>query len=300
MDSLTSTIIAARRVILSVGSGDGSQQTAIVRSGHKHVVSTFFDSEQLVYEKYPSARENLLYLKTNSRVMFGIDATKLHEHAQLKDKKFDIIIFTFPHTGIPNNVIGISGFNPESIESYKTLIRNFLKSSQLILADNGEIIITLKTSAPYDKWDFPDFAQFEIEPKSQHDFNAHLFPGYVHSATNGHVITIANGNAKSFVFSRRTSDEDTANDDLSFKVTLKFLAVNDQDIETYTTEVLSKSSTGINVLDIRRLIPESIRPDTRQLNRVLYHMESSNIVKKGPPNGSNKKPTWLLQYPRVT
>jgi len=80
-------------------------------------------------------------------------------------------------------------------------------------------------------------------------------------------------------------------------VTLKFLAVNDQDIKTYTTEILSKSSTGINVLDIRRLIPESIRPDTRQLNRVLYLMESSNIVKKGPPNGSNKKPTWQYNTP---
>ena len=297
MDSLTSTITAARRVILAVGCGDGSQQAAIIRSGHKHVISTFFDSEHLVNEKYLTARENIKYLRANSTVMFGVDATKLHEHNQLKDTKFDIIMFTFPHTGVPNHVMGISGFNPESIESNKTLIRNFLKSSQHILADDGEIIITLKTSAPYDKWDFPDFSNFEIEPKSQHDFNAHLFPGYVHSATNGHVVTIANGTAKSFVFSRRTSDEDTANDDLSFKVTLQFLAVNDQDIEMYTTEILSKSSTGINVLDIRRLIPESIRPDTRQLNRVLYHMESSNIVKKGPPNGSNKKPTWQYNTP---
>jgi len=67
MDSLTSTITAARRVILAVGCGDGSQQAAIIRSGHKHVISTFFDSEHLVNEKYLTARENIKYQISKSK-----------------------------------------------------------------------------------------------------------------------------------------------------------------------------------------------------------------------------------------
>ena len=62
MDTLTSTILAAKRVILSVGSGDGSQQAAIAKSGHHNIVSTFFDSEDTVTAKYPSARGNITFL----------------------------------------------------------------------------------------------------------------------------------------------------------------------------------------------------------------------------------------------
>ena len=304
MDALTATIVAAKRVILSVGSGDGSQQAAIVRSGHHNLVSTFFDSEDMVTAKYPWAHGDIAFLRTRSKVLFGIDGTKLHDHAHLKDKKFDIIVFTSPHTGLPNNAQGTSGFSTETIESNKTLIRNFLISAQRILAQDGEIIITLKTSAPYDKWTFPDFAQFDIEPKSHHSFNAELFPGYTHRATRSHVTFVNNGLAKSYVFSRKRTQSDTSNDDddsffpsLAFKLTLRFLAVDDRDIESHVNELLTSSlssNSKYNVLDIRRLFPESIRPDTRQLNRVLYHMEMSKVVKKGPPNGSNQKPTWQL------
>jgi hypothetical protein len=302
MDTLTSTILAAKRVILSVGSGDGSQQAAIAKSGHHNIVSTFFDSEDTVTAKYPSARGNITFLRSKSTVLFGVDATKLHDHVQLKDKKCDIIIFTFPHTGIPNYAKGFSGPNPTSIEENKTLIRCFLKSAQHILADDGEITITLKTSAPYDKWTFPDFAQFEIEPKSQHSFNAELFQGYTHRATNGHVNSVSNGQAKSYVFSKKRKQDNTTSREnalfcpsLLFKLSVKFSTVEDQDVELYVLELLALSTTSnsqCNVLDIRRSFPEGIRPDTRQLNRVLYQMESSKHLKKGPPYGSNRKPTW--------
>ena len=45
MDALTATIVAAKRVILSVGSGDGSQQAAIVRSGHHNLVLPFLTAK---------------------------------------------------------------------------------------------------------------------------------------------------------------------------------------------------------------------------------------------------------------
>ena len=308
MDALTSTITAAKRLILSVGSGDGSQQAAIVRSGHHNIISTFYDSEQTVTTKYTKSQEHINLLRNKSTVLFGVDATDIHAHPELKEKKFNIIIFTFPHTGVSNFALGQSGPNPRSIESNKQLIRDFLRSAQQILAQDGEISITLKTSAPYNKWTFPDFVEYEIEPKSQHRFNAQLFQGYIHRSTNGHVERVDNGMARTYVFSekRKAIDDDDEEEDSQyenfcvstpFKLLLQFHTLYDDDIESCVMNVLHSllpQNTNSNVLDIRRQFPEAIRPDTRQLNRVLYQMEASNMIKKGPPKSCNQKPTWTL------
>ena len=128
------------------------------------------------------------------------------------------------------------------------------------------------------------------------------FQGYTHRATNGHVNSVSNGQAKSYVFSKKRKQDNTTSREnalfcpsLPFKLSVKFSTVEDQDVELYVLELLALSTTSnsqCNVLDIRRSFPEGIRPDTRQLNRVLYQMESSKHLKKGPPYGSNRKPTW--------
>ena len=305
MDMLTSTITAAKRVILSVGSGDGSQQAAIVKSGHHNIISTFFDNEQAVIAKYGKAREHITLLREKSAVLFEVDATELHSHPRLTKKKFDVIIFTFPHTGVSNFACGYSGPNPVSIESNKQLIRNFLKSAQHIIAHDGEIQITLKTSAPYNKWTFPDFVEYEIEPKSNHGFNAQLFPGYVHQSTKGHLNCVNNGMARTYVFSKKRKHRDeneigeAGDDEFSastpFALSIQFIVADDDDIQTLVMEVLSLlHDTKRDVLDIRRQLPEAIRPDTRQLNRVLYQMEVLKKVKRGASKICNQKPTWTL------
>ena len=278
-----------------------------VKSGHINIVSTFFESEQALIAKYGNAREHIALLRDKaSTVLFEVDATELHSHPQLAKKKFDVIIFTFPHTGVSNFVCGHSGPNPTSIESNKQLIRDFLKSAQHILTRDGEIHVTLKTSAPYDKWTFPDFARYEIEPKSNYGFNPHLFPGYVHKSTNGNK-KVNNGMAKTYVFStkRRHRDgnkigeakeeEEVFAASNPFTLSMQFNVANDDDIERLVTEVLSIcQDTKRDVLDIRRQLPEAIRPDTRQLNRVLYEMELLKKVKRGPSKSCNLKPTWTL------
>ena len=71
---LTSTITAAKRAILSVGSGDGSQQASIVKSGHINIVSTFFESEQALIAKYGTAREHIALLRDKaSTVLFEVE-----------------------------------------------------------------------------------------------------------------------------------------------------------------------------------------------------------------------------------
>ena len=217
-------------------------------------------------------------LRDKSTVLFGVDATELHNHSELKKKKFDVIIFMFPHTdtGVSIFAPGQSGPNPASIESNKTLIREFLKSAQHILAQDGEIHITLKTSVPYNLWTFPDFAEYEIEPKSKHSFNAQLFPDYVHQSTKGHM-KVKNGMAKTFVFSKKRKHRyeigEAGDDEFSastpFTLSMQFIVADDDDIRTLVVEVLLSLHHDVksDVLDIRRKLPEAVRSDTRQLNR---------------------------------
>ena len=101
-------------------------------------MSTFLDSEQAVIAKYGKAREHITLLRDKSTVLFGVDATELHNHSELKKKKFDVIIFT--HTGVSNFAPGQSGPKPASIESNKTLIREFLKSAQHILIYSHKMV----------------------------------------------------------------------------------------------------------------------------------------------------------------
>jgi len=127
-DLLTICLDAASTSILSIGSGDGSQQKAIVEQGHSKILTTFYeDSKAKVLRKYPDAGSILDFLGQKSyRVpMYGLDATKLHTYGT-----FDIIMFTFPHTGVPNN-------QKDSIRSNQNLLRGFLKSAQHVLAPNG-------------------------------------------------------------------------------------------------------------------------------------------------------------------
>jgi len=312
-DSLLQTIEAAKKVVLSVGSGDGSQQASIVKLGHSNVVTTFYDSEATVYAKYPKARQHIEYLKGRSAgsVLFQVDATNLHSHPELKTKKFDIILFTFPHTGIPN-------FNPASIDSNKCLIRRFLRSAQQLVQKDGEIIMTLKTSAPYDKWTFPDLSRYELEMSGQHAFHANAFPGYIHRPTERIGKTaVKNGAAKTFVFTKKRKHEDKEDEkekeensgdpmvgcsfcpSENFSLAVQFVQATDEDISDLVLDILKVNVASkepramMTALDIRRLLPEAMRPDTRQLNRVLYKMESKGIVFKGPPrSGVNNKPTW--------
>ena len=178
---------------------------------------------------------------------------------------------------MPNFACGYSDPNLTSIESNKKLIRNFLKSAQQILAQDGEIQITLKTSTPYNKWTFPDFAEYEIEPKSNHFFNAQLFPGYVHKSTKGHV-NVNNGMAKTYAFSKKKKHQDAneigeAGDDefaasTSFTLMLQFIVAND-DIESWLEVISLCRDANRDVLDSRRQLPEAIRPDTRHSIRSL-------------------------------
>lgn len=110
--------------------------------------------------------------------------------------------------------------------------------------------------------------------------------------------------AKTYVFSKKRKHRDDTEikevgdfeASTSFTLSMQFIVADDDDIQTLVMEVLISSPQDAKryILDIRRQLPETIRTDTRQLNRVLYRMEASKKVKRGLPKICYKKPTWTL------
>lgn len=94
--------------ILLVGEGNFSFTRALVvhpPAGLEHlppgnITATAYDKEEECYEKYPDAKEIVNVLKERGvEVLFGADATRLEKIPGLKGRKWDRIVWNFPHAG---------------------------------------------------------------------------------------------------------------------------------------------------------------------------------------------------------
>jgi len=64
------------------------------------VTATAYDSEEECLAKYPDAQEKIGALRARGvNVLFGVDATKLEKVSQLKGKRWDKVVWNFPHSG---------------------------------------------------------------------------------------------------------------------------------------------------------------------------------------------------------
>ena len=91
-----------RRRVLTVGDGDLSYSLALARAFGDHIeltATTYLSVEELV-STYARAAENLAQLHSlaNARLLHGVDACALHEHALLGT--MDNVIFSHPHLGL--------------------------------------------------------------------------------------------------------------------------------------------------------------------------------------------------------
>ncbi|EMD42312.1 hypothetical protein CERSUDRAFT_41630 [Gelatoporia subvermispora B] len=123
--------------ILLVGEGNFSFTRALVLHPPtsleflppQNVTSTAYDSEDECYAKYPDAAEIVQSLREKGvEVIFGVDATKLEKLAALKDRKWDKIVWNFPHAGK-----GITD-QDRNILSNQLLLLDFLRSAASSLA----------------------------------------------------------------------------------------------------------------------------------------------------------------------
>jgi hypothetical protein len=308
-DSLTKCLQASKVSILSVGSGDGSQQKAIVEQGHTRILTTFFDSKEAVLRKYPHAGPTLTFLETNSicKPKYGIDATQLQAYGLEAGGKFEVIMFTFPHTGIANNDKG-------STTSNQAMICQFVKCARSLLAPGGEIQITLKNGPFYDKWNVPQLVQDKCRMALQgtESFDRTLFPGYVHRLTKGTGGALKEvpekQGAKVHVFTDSESDSNSEKGAAKLCVIVWNMvpALTDEDVYADVVEIMEddaqrneNNGSFMNVLEIRRRFEINQQPDTRQLNRVLYAMAKKGVAKQHAPGkkANSKKPCWELLPP---
>lgn len=74
-----------------------------------NIVATAYDNEEDCQAKYPDAAEIVRALRERGvEVIFGVDGTKLEKHAALKNRKFDKVVWNFPHAGEPFDAVWVA------------------------------------------------------------------------------------------------------------------------------------------------------------------------------------------------
>jgi len=95
--------------ILLVGEGDFSFTRALALDPPsvldslppRNITATTYDTEQECYRKYHDAEEIVRMVKSKGvEVLFRVDATKLEKIQGLKSRKWDRIVWNFPHAGV--------------------------------------------------------------------------------------------------------------------------------------------------------------------------------------------------------
>ncbi|KAL8469607.1 hypothetical protein ACS0TY_032454 [Phlomoides rotata] len=93
---------SSRHKILLVGEGDFSFSASLARAfgNASNMVATSLDTEADLEIKHPSAAANVVLLKEKGcSVMHGVNASTIRYHHLLSHRKFDRIVFNFPHSG---------------------------------------------------------------------------------------------------------------------------------------------------------------------------------------------------------
>ncbi|KAG6690059.1 uncharacterized protein LOC122282800 isoform X1 [Carya illinoinensis] len=163
--------------ILLVGEGDFSFSLSLARSfgSASNILASSLDSYDVVIKKYKAAKSNLENLeKLGASLLHGVDATRMKYHTDLKMRKFNRIVFNFPHVGFYGKED-----NEELIKMHRDLVNGFFSNAKGMLRANGEIHVNHKTTAPFCKWNIGELAsKNSLVLVGCVDFKKEDFPGY--------------------------------------------------------------------------------------------------------------------------
>ncbi|XP_047983853.1 heavy metal-associated isoprenylated plant protein 41-like isoform X2 [Salvia hispanica] len=160
--------------ILLVGEGDFSFSLSLGLAfcNSSKIVATSLDTHEELLQKYKNAMQNVVFLGIlGAFVLHGVDATRMRNHPQLQFKKFDYIVYNFPHAGFC-----LREDNPDML---KDLVRGFLLNASCMLQFDGEIHIRHKSNATFDRWKIEDLgSECSLVCIAQDEFRIEEFPGY--------------------------------------------------------------------------------------------------------------------------
>ncbi|KAG4214074.1 hypothetical protein ERO13_A01G098900v2 [Gossypium hirsutum] len=163
--------------ILLVGEGDFSFSLSLANAfaTASNICASSLDSYDTLMKKYKNAISNLENLeKLGACLLHEVDATKMKHHTDLANRKFDRIIFNFPHAGFYGKED-----NPHMIQMHRNLVQGFFRSARGMLRANGEIHVNHKTSAPFSLWNLEKLAsECSLAWIQCVDFNVEDYPGY--------------------------------------------------------------------------------------------------------------------------
>ncbi|KAI3434032.1 DUF2431 domain-containing protein [Psidium guajava] len=170
--------------ILLVGEGDFSFSSSLASAfgSASNVTATSLDLYDDLIRKYKKAKSNLGKLKKlGASLLHGVDATLMTLHADLRVRKFDRIIFNFPHAGFRGKED-----NVQLINMHRELVHGFFHNASQMLRADGEIHVSHKTNAPFCHWNLEGLASWNsLKLTDQTAFKRKNYPGYYNKRGDG-------------------------------------------------------------------------------------------------------------------
>ncbi|EEB07883.1 ribosome biogenesis protein [Schizosaccharomyces japonicus yFS275] len=151
------------------------------------LIATSFDSKEQVQEKYPDAAGHIQAIEERGGFVYhGVDARQLHKNKQLRSKRFDTILWNFPHTGR-----GIKD-QDRNIREHQNLMLEFLQSAEKLLSNQGVVVVTLAETKPYTLWNLRQLAKScGLMSLMSEKFDSSYYPEYEHRRTVGWIDGIS-------------------------------------------------------------------------------------------------------------
>ena len=178
--------------ILLVGEGDFSFSVSLLKTqGCASLVATSFDDRSTLSSKYPQsdAHIQLLEAKTECKVLYSVDATKLGKVGikgsggkDVRKALFDKIGFNFPHVG------GLTKDVDRQVRHNQDLLLGFMDAAKPLLTPGGAVVVTIFEGEPYQRWDLRGLGRqkgFKVERSFR--FQASVYPEYKHARTLGNI-----------------------------------------------------------------------------------------------------------------
>ncbi|KAI3755688.1 hypothetical protein L1987_55494 [Smallanthus sonchifolius] len=227
--------------ILLVGEGDFSFSACLARAFHtaENIVATSYLKRKSLLKKHWTSIPHLEELESlGCLLLYKVDVYKMHTHPILKNKKFDIIIFNFPHAG---HYDYLCERDPELIEMHMDLVEAYFKSASKLLTKGGEVHLRHREDPPYDSWNVVWLAaKASLTLKEKVDFEKSDYPGMVYDHVN---IKFQKDEVDDFL------EKDEANDDLFVQTNYEVHLLKDGRADVY----LPKNDIAVDELDLHVL-----------------------------------------------